>query len=934
MVNHRTHKRTEAGPASGTCVFSQTFRFLLVPDGSAARRVRRLIAEQGACSGVVVGSWPELLEWARRAYLVPAPPDDWPQVFRAALEKLKDAFWADSLSVSPAETADAVAAALVEVLSATDLESDVEQPGVAKLPERPRRHLADLMRLAETLDGRLPPELAVIRDLLSAERHDALQMLRVEHVENVENVPALSRWQRALVEKLNRDAAVGADAALVGVLQQVLGNSTEPVADGALGVLQSRLYSASESKTALDESVQWIGVRDFLQEAEVAAGMVQRLLAEDASLEPAQIGLLLPDDFEYAIAVEDAFRLGGLALSGLPAERWRRDLGREVVFHFLYCRQKPAPAMALAVCLSSPLMPWSREQGAVLAQTVMDGRYDLEAPKGASKDMRAMLSLLREGDTEPATLGPALVKFASLLEGGDEFAVHASQARVTVDELAGALTTARTIDWAGLRRAATPRLLTSGETPDFNLEGVTIWRSGQEPWRPVRRLIVLGFSQGRYPAALGRNAVFSAADLDEVRKQTVLPVDTPAQELGRRRARFRRQLGAVAEAVTFLVPRRDPSGTAQPASESLVFMHQLFDGPETADELVVELDSVAERADARDVALAAPAIPEPPRVLHTADLQFEQDLVALRVDERGRPKPESPSSLETLMVSRLAWLLRRLEAEPLEWAPEATNPALLGTVAHELFEGLFAPDVSLPTREEIPERVEAALDDVLKRIAPFLRGSQWTVERRHFTAQTIKAAQAWRDTLGQLGAEVVAAEEWLAGRWSDIAVHGQTDLILRLPGNRLLVVDYKRSSSRKRLTQMQKGFDSQASLYRAMLASGGPKDPEKAELAARLRTAAETGVVYYLMNDQVALSDSALPGASAIPTWRTVDGDIAGQALALIAQRLREVRAGTLRLNRASDREYFEKEAGITPYALDASPLIAAYTLQDEEGEP
>ena len=90
-----------------------------------------------------------------------------------------------------------------------------------------------------------------------------------------EGVPALSRWQQALIEKLNRDAAGEADAALVGVLQQVLVNSTEPVADGALGVLQSRLYRASESKTALDESVQWVGVRDFLQEAEVAAGMVQ-----------------------------------------------------------------------------------------------------------------------------------------------------------------------------------------------------------------------------------------------------------------------------------------------------------------------------------------------------------------------------------------------------------------------------------------------------------------------------------------------------------------------------------------------------------------------------------------------------------------------------------------------------------------------------------
>ena len=165
---------------------------------------------------------------------------------------------------------------------------------------------------------------------------------------------------------------------------------------------------------------------------------------------------------------------------------------------------------------------------------------------------------------------------------------------------------------------------------------------------------------------------------------------------------------------------------------------------------------------------------------------------------------------------------------------------------------------------------------MLKRLAPFLRSSQWSVERRNFAALTTKAALAWRDTLEQLGAEVLASEAWLKGEWSGIAVHGQTDLILGLPGNRLLVVDYKRSSSRKRLTQMQKGFDSQASLYRAMIASGGPKDPKKIELAARLKAAEQTGVVYYLLNDRKALSDTVLMGAAAVPGWRVVEGDIAG----------------------------------------------------------
>ena len=650
-------------------------------------------------------------------------------------------------------------------------------------------------------------------------------------------------------------------------------------------------------------------------------------------LRPKDIGLLLPDEFEYAVAVEDAFRLAGLALSGLPAERWRRDLGREAVFHFLYCRQKPAPAMALAVCLSSPLMPWSREDGAVLAQAVMDGDYELEAPKIASAETRAMLALLREGDADPSTLVAALKSFAGLLGAPEELAGHLAQARAAVEELCAALVGAKDIEWTALKRTATPKLLTSGETPDFNREGVTVWRESQEPWRPVRQLLVLGFAQDRYPAALRRNAVFSAEDLAAVVGCTGLLVETPAEELRERRARFRRQLGLVSDAVTLLVPRRDATGKAQSPSESLVFMHRLFAGPESAGELVIELDAVEGRAKARHVALAEVAGPVPPRELVVADLEFGRDLLTLRVDAEGKSKPESPSSLETLMVSGLAWLLKRLEAEPIAWAPECTNPLLLGTLAHSVFEGLFQAGQALPAREEIPARVEALLEDVLRRRAPFLRSSQWAVERRNFAALTTKAALAWRETLAQLEAEVVAAEAWLGGTWSGIAVHGQTDLILGLPGDRLLVVDYKRSKSTGRLKQMQKGFDSQASLYRAMIASGGPKDASDAELATRLKAAAETGVVYFLMNDQVALSDTVLPGAAAVPGWRVVDGDIAGEALDRIGARIAEIRAGQLKLNRESDRDFFEKQAGLTPYALDNSPLIGLFAVPDQDAD-
>ena len=285
------------------------------------------------------------------------------------------------------------------------------------------------------------------------------------------------------------------------------------------------------------------------------------------------------------------------------------------------------------------------------------------------------------------------------------------------------------------------------------------------------------------------------------------------------------------------------------------------------------------------------------------------------------------------MISRLAWLLRRLEAEPLLWAPESADAALLGTLAHKVFEGLFRPGEALPASAEIPGRVETLLDEATRRLAPFLRASQWQVERRHFASETIKAAQVWRDVLGRLGAEVLASEAWLQGTWSGIPVHGQTDLILGLPGDRLLVVDYKRSKSKSRRPRMEKGYDSQASLYRAMLESGGPKDEPDEALLTRVRRAVRTGIVYYMLNDQVSLSDSVVPESGAVPGWQTLENDVASQAMALIQRRIAEVGAGEVRLNRGGDAEFFEKQAGIKPYALENSPLIDLFTVPGEPEE-
>lgn len=75
------------------------------------------------------------------------------------------------------------------------------------------------------------------------------------------------------------------------------------------------------------------------------------------------------------------------------------------------------------------------------------------------------------------------------------------------------------------------------------------------------------------------------------------------------------------------------------------------------------------------------------------------DLLSLRRRDDGTAKPQSPSRLETLLVSPLAWLLAEVGAEDMSWATEELDVLARGNIAHDVFEhGVDEIDVMLKTR--------------------------------------------------------------------------------------------------------------------------------------------------------------------------------------------------------------------------------------------
>jgi hypothetical protein len=373
---------------------AEILHFLLVPDRVSGRKIRRALASDRARCGVVVGTFGELVDQACKAYLLKPAETDWNDRLGEATRKLTDAFWSESLKADPDGSVAVLDRELRRLLAGLGPGRDLAPVGKSRLSDRGKRHLTDLSWLHETMSRVLPNGLATIRNLLAADGTDAHRILKVYRKTGF---PTLSPWQEALLVKLDTDASGICDPELETILADSLLPGPSGKAKSALKHLQENLFQTGPSKVELDDSVTCLGVRDSLEAAEIAAGMIQKALANDSRLGTSEIGLLLPGDGSCEDAVREVFSRAGLPVSGLEGSPRLRNLGGEAVFLFLATRRRPAPAMALAALYSSPLMPWDVATGNRLAMRIMKRIYRPEAPAEMSVEGRRRCGALPGG---------------------------------------------------------------------------------------------------------------------------------------------------------------------------------------------------------------------------------------------------------------------------------------------------------------------------------------------------------------------------------------------------------------------------------------------------------------------------------------------------------------------------------------------------------
>ena len=818
---------------------------------------------------------PEAPEWAPGRAIVDAP----------------DPVWRDSLANAPVETISAVSTALEGLVLAT---FDLRVPAAGTMGDsRARRHLDALIDLWCRLGDALPEGLTPVR-----------HVLELPHGWFLDPVP--------VVEGSLDPYAPAAMKALYARLEREFGVVTCPAkgraaAEGSrLHVLQGGIAAAVIGAAGPDDSLCFYGMRDVAACADFAAARARALIE---SGNPArEIAVLAHGDTRQ---IARAFAEQGVPLSGLCGSLPERDIIGETALQLALAKRTPTPAMVLASLALSPLMPWSAQTGRNLAESLIGGdfRGDVLSPTPAHSDL---WTDIRASAGSLAQLRFLIDRICERIAQG-----HEIRARLSIPPGEGSP------DWEAILRSIQIAPPLSAD-PERNLEGVSLWSAQESPWRPCRHLIVTDFTDGLYPTRPRANPMFLDSEIIAIRACTGLHLRGRAEGLAQGLSLFDQQLQAVSGSVSFLIPWRDLSGARQQPSAGLSLVARAISGVEDAHDLILDLSRLppGDWPVAHHRLLPLPEPDDLPEALSFPGL----DLLALRRKDDRTTKPQSPSRLETLLVSPLAWLLDEVGAGDMSWSAEELDVMAKGNIAHDVFEHVFLKDQPVPEPAALTVAVAQAYDRALTRHAGFLRSASWEMERSGLEREILQAALRWREHLLALGAKIIGNEIWLAGEAHGINLHGKADAILELPDGALLVVDHKKSGTSARRRRMEAGWDLQAGLYRDMIARPIRRDGDGMDpLIGR-----KIGIAYHLMNDGGLLT-SGLPTAKGSPA-RDMGDAINDAAVAMLAERLAQLGAGRVVLNTSADEGFFKKEAGFTPYALtDGSTLITAFIRQIEE---
>jgi len=886
--------------------------FMLAPDAQSGATIREQFAQLDAIN-VKVGTFDILLDLLLEYWLIPvADESEWSKKLSHSALSMLDAFWAKSIKTDEKSVVGELDTSLQALLNALPLDSD-DLPVLEANTARYSRYYNDLVTLHNSMGNILPLTLEKARLWNKSSELKGLEEIIVYSDVALQ----LGGWQWEVVKKLQSQPL---DVFFQTLYAQTFAPKFNSEYDD-ITYLQSMLFTDElPSNPPQTNKLQWLVARDVQQEVEVVAGMVQRAVKLGASFD--DIAIVIPKDGWYKDFLIQTFQTFKIPLSRAGQVEEYTDLGTQWIFDALQAQDEFAAPMLFASLFSSPLMPYSLAKGQYLANVALDNAWrnedgDIKSHilEKFNEETQSLILTIIDWQ-EQTTVQPLnnfiehLKELYPLLNSHESIRLHKKQFKVLLEELSDYLEAFVDAVAKDLLNQIRPYSLQESSERKAFLNSIHVVYETDYMIQEVKHLFVLGFNDGHYPRKLENVGVFSRMNWESLAKDLNLSFSPHEQFYANAKNTFKRQIQCAKESITFMTSALDLQGSRLTPSSSLSDMAFCFHdrkGELEPEELLILLEEEKEVPFfyVTNDNLETKARKE----FSSDDLNFAQNILELRKNEDGTLRPESPSSLEKLMISPLGWFFYRQGIEPKTWGVQELDVATQGTIAHGVFEDCFCPENPSHDLSDIEDIIQGRIDEY----APFLSQDHRRLEYEQLRTSILESAEEFKALLIHCDASVLSTERQLTGEIFGLPVAGRTDAILNIL-DKNLVLDYKKSGSKGRISRMKEGYDHQLFLYRVML------DDENALTA------------YYTMNDATLVVDQEMSCEENFDfNIVGIEVDCTVNASTLLEERIKELINGDIILNREGDNKLWEDRGVTASYSLESSPLIKLFMKPEEE---
>lgn len=886
-----------------------TTHFMLMYDSCSGEVIKDRFATLGV-NDVQVGNFDMLLNLALEYWLLPNVINSkWEYDVSKEILANSKAFWNKSIQIDETSVIDEVTKSLKLVLDSVSLEEKELPTLISSDDNRYEHYYNDLKDLHKSIENRFP--LDITKAKLLKENFELKPIKNI--VVYFDDMIPLKIWQKEIVELFDIDLQ---NKRYTELYQNIfIGNSYGLKDD--IKYLQENIFTQnSDIDKPNMENIQFLVSRDPLQSVEVVAGMVQNIVKDKAAFE--DITIVVPNggfDKDFLIDTFDKFNI---PLSRASKKELYDDLSTQWLKNAIYGQKELVSPMVFASLLVSPIMPYSSSVGQYLAEKALSGSLqdiNFEKYDDKVKFIITTITSWQNSNSIDEMLIKNLHQVYDCLNNNENLVVHKQRFKHQLEILTNNIQINDEFNISKLSSQLSNKTIEQNISSRSYLNSVNIINENELYLGNTKHLIFLGFNDGHYPSNLGKQGVLSHIQWKKLDEKLPLCLNFRDEYNIINKSLFKKQIQSVTDTITFLSSSLDLTGDKLGISSTLSDIAYTFK-KESEKELDIEQHLIwLEKADKKpffykEIDQERELLPYFKAKLEDINLGF--DLFSLRKEKDTiTNKPESPSSLEKLMISPLAWFLYRQGLESKVWGVEELDVAMQGTIAHGVYEDCF--NGKYPNGDIT--NIDTKIQNRIQIEAPFVNQAHLALVKEQLVNEIKTSITIFKDMVDKCNIKIIQAEDQLMGEFAGIRVAGRVDVIVEVDGVKM-IIDYKKSKSSKRVKRMEEGYDHQLLLYREMLSD------EDAITA------------YFTLNDTTLVVDKDIGFISnGLFKIDYIEQECSINAKNILIKNIVDIENGIIKLNQQGDDALWDKRGVTASYTLD-STLVSIFTKeQDEEIE-